>query len=310
VLTQLVERNPDEVRTVYRHFPLPNNQLGLIAAHASEAAGQQGYFWEMHTRIFESQSTWVGMTPDQFRTWLNQQAGEIGINIDQFQQDITSDAVIERVDAAQQHGLEIGIPGTPLVLLNGQFYQGPRDLASLESILQLFRLEDRQITYCPPMVIDQQREYTAIIKTDKGDIVIQLFPDQAPLTVNSFVFLAREGWFDNITFHRVLPNYIAQSGDPSGTGFGGPGYTFDDEITDLRFDKPGVVGMANSGPGSNGSQFFITYREVPNLDGTYTVFGQVIEGFDVLESLMARDPAQQPDLPPGDIIETIDIREQ
>jgi cyclophilin family peptidyl-prolyl cis-trans isomerase len=194
------------------------------------------------------------------------------------------------------------------VLLNGQFYQGPRDVASLESILQMYKLEDRQFTSCPVMEINPQKEYIATMKTEKGDVVIQLFADKAPLAVNSFVFLAREGWFNNITFHRVLPGFVAQAGDPSGSGFGGPGYSFNNEITDLLFDKPGVLGMANAGPGSNGSQFFFTFKPEPDLDGQYTIFGEVIEGMSVLESLTPRNPAQQMGLPPGDKIITLKFK--
>ena len=105
------------------------------------------------------------------------------------------------------------------------------------------------------MVIDPAKQYIATLKTEKGDIVIQLFADKAPLAVNSFVFLAREGWFNGVTFHRVLPGFVAQAGDPSATGMGGPGYFFRNETNDLLYDKPGMVGMANSGADSNGSQF-------------------------------------------------------
>jgi cyclophilin family peptidyl-prolyl cis-trans isomerase len=160
------------------------------------------------------------------------------------------------------------------------------------------------------MVIDPQKQYTATLKTEKGDIVIQLFPDKAAMAVNSFVFLARQGWFNNVTFHRVIPNFVAQAGDPSGSGFGGPGYSFDNEIFDLKFDKEGLVGMANSGPGTNGSQFFITFAPAPNLDGKYTIFGQVIEGMDVAKKLTPRDTAQTPNLPPGDKILSVEIKEK
>ena len=176
----------------------------------------------------------------------------------------------------------------------------------------MFQLEDRQYTYCPPMGIDPQKQYTATLKTEKGDIVIQLFPDKAPMAVNSFVFLAREGWFNNVTFHRVLPNFIAQTGDPSGSGYGGPGYYFSDEINDLKYDKEGMVGLATSGPGTgtNGSQFFITFGALPDLDGQYTIFGQVIEGMDAVKKLNPRDANQAPNLPPGDKILTVEIIEK
>lgn len=125
--------------------------------------------------------------------------------------------------------------------------------------------------------------------------MIQLFPDKAPLAVNSFLFLARQGWYDGVTFHRVLIGFAAQAGDPSGTGKGNPGYFFfNDEINDLKFDKPGMVGVANSGPNTNGSQFFITFAPEPHLDGGYTIFGQVISGLDVAEQLTLPRPRSRP----------------
>lgn len=178
----------------------------------------------------------------------------------------------------------------------------------------------------PEMQIDSEKDYFATISTSKGDIVLMLFADEAPVTVNNFVFLAREGFYDNTTFHRVLAGFMAQAGDPTGTGSGGPGYKFADELSpELRHDSPGILSMANSGPGTNGSQFFITYEPTPWLDGydetgapkncadpqisCHTVFGQVIEGMDVLESLTPRDPTQSPGFY-GDIIETITITEE
>jgi cyclophilin family peptidyl-prolyl cis-trans isomerase/protein-disulfide isomerase len=309
-LKELYMLHPDDIRVVFRHFPLPSHPLGLMTAYAAEAAGLQGKFWEMHDTLFEGQGNYAGMTEEQFQQWLKEQTDPLGLDQDQFFEDLQSEAVTSKVDQAQQHGLNIGIPGTPLILLNGQYYQGPRDVGSLEAILRMFQLEDRQFTECPGMEIDPQKEYLATMKTEKGDIVIHLFADKTPLAVNSFVFLAREGWFNDSSFHRVLPGFVAQAGDPSGTGFGGPGYTFADEITELRFDKPGMLGMANAGPGSNGSQFFITYQPAPDLDGKYTVFGEVIEGMDVLQKLNQRDPSQQMNLPPGDKILSIEIKEQ
>jgi cyclophilin family peptidyl-prolyl cis-trans isomerase len=142
-----------------------------------------------------------------------------------------------------------------------------------------------------------------------GEFVIQLFPDKAPITVNSFVFLAREGYFDGVTFHRVLDGFMAQGGDPTGTGGGGPGYTFVNEDSDLRFDKAGVVAMANAGRDTNGSQFFITFGPTPQLDGGYTIFGQVISGMDVVNGLTRRNPQQNPDFA-GDVMESVTITEQ
>jgi cyclophilin family peptidyl-prolyl cis-trans isomerase len=163
----------------------------------------------------------------------------------------------------------------------------------------------------PEMTIDPNKIYFAtVIMAKGGQFVIQLFPDKAPITVNNFVFLARNGFYNGTTFHRVIPNLLAQGGDPTGTGAGGPGYTFVDEIDpNLKFDKPGVFGMANYGPNTNGSQFFITLKECPYLNGRYTIFGQVISGMDVVMSIKPRDPSTNPNFS-GDAILTIIITEQ
>jgi peptidylprolyl isomerase len=162
----------------------------------------------------------------------------------------------------------------------------------------------------PAMAIDPQKSYVAALETDKGTIRIKLLPDIAPQTVNSFVFLAREGYFDGVTFHRVLPGFMAQGGDPQGTGYGGPGYNLPDEFSDRPIDR-GTVAMANTGaPNSGGSQFFITYTRQARLDGKYTVFGEVIEGMDVAEKLTPRDPDTNPNAPPGDRIIKVTIEEQ
>ncbi len=161
----------------------------------------------------------------------------------------------------------------------------------------------------PAMSIDPDKRYDATIETEKGDIVVRLFAAKAPQTVNNFVFLAREGFYDDTTFHRVLPDFMAQAGDPTGTGRGGPGYTFADEFDpSLRHDAPGILSMANAGPGTNGSQFFITFAPTPWLNDKHSVFGKVIRGMDVLLSLSPRDPRAAKK--PGDKIKTIRITER
>jgi cyclophilin family peptidyl-prolyl cis-trans isomerase len=160
------------------------------------------------------------------------------------------------------------------------------------------------------MTIDQNKPYTATVKMEKGgEFVIQLYADKAPITVNSFVFLARQGFFDGVTFHRVLEGFMAQGGDPTGTGTGGPGYQFVNEDNDLKFDKAGVVAMANAGRDTNGSQFFITFGPQERLNGGYTIFGQVISGMDVVNAIRLRDPDQNPSYP-GDAMQTITITEE
>lgn len=162
----------------------------------------------------------------------------------------------------------------------------------------------------PAMQIDVSKSYVATLHTVKGDIVIELLPRAAPITVNNFVFLARQHYYDGVTFHRVLPGFVAQGGDPAGTGSGGPGYFIPNEDSDLTFDGPGVVAMANSGRDRNGSQFFITYVARPDLNGSYTIFGRVTSGMDVAQSLTARNPQQDPNAPPGDKINSVTIEEK
>ena len=142
-----------------------------------------------------------------------------------------------------------------------------------------------------------------------GEFVIELYANKAPITVNSFIFLTCKGFFDGVTFHRVLEGFMAQGGDPSGTGRGGPGYEFVNENSDLTFDKAGVVAMANAGPDTNGSQFFITFGPAEFLNGGYTIFGQVISGMDVVNAITRRDPDFNPNFD-GDAIQSITISGQ
>jgi cyclophilin family peptidyl-prolyl cis-trans isomerase len=147
------------------------------------------------------------------------------------------------------------------------------------------------------MVIDPKKKYTAVLHTDKGDITIELYASQAPVTVNNFVFLAQAGFYDGTLFHRVIKDFMAQGGDPTGSGRGGPGYRFADEcVSSLKHDRPGVLSMANAGPNTNGSQFFITHVPTPWLDNKHTVFGQVVKGMNVVLSIPPRDP-QRPEYP-------------
>lgn len=160
----------------------------------------------------------------------------------------------------------------------------------------------------PEMTIDTNVEYYAVFKTEKGDMRIKLFAEEAPVTVNNFVFLARDGFYNDTHFHRVLDNFMAQGGDPTNSGAGGPGYQFEDEIVaSLQFDRAGLLAMANAGPGTNGSQFFITFAETPWLNGNHTIFGEVVEGMDVLFSISLRDPMAADS--PGDQLTTVEIEE-
>ncbi len=213
------------------------------------------------------------------------------------------------------NSLILGLATTALILAGcGQTDGGEVDLTEAtpteESVvIEVVDGPTDQWDAPPEMTIDPDAIYLATFKTERGDIVVELFADKTPITVNNFVFLAEEGFYDGTTFHRVLADFMAQGGDPTHTGSGGPGYQFEDEfVQGLLFNEPGLLAMANSGPNTNGSQFFITYNPVPWLNGAHTIFGQVVEGMDVVDSLTLRDPQGNPDYR-GDALITVEITE-
>jgi len=264
-------------------------------------------FWEMHDLLFERQSEWARQSVDALVDVLVGYAQELGLDVEQFSRDLKEGTYRDLVQQRYDGAVALGLPGTPTVFLNGQYYDGPMSEPFLAGLVQLFSYDGPQYAAPPPMTIDPSRPYLATVKTSQGSFCIELFAAQAPQTVNNFVFLAQEGFYDGSLFHRVLPGFAAQAGDPTGSGFGDPGYRFDDEIDpDLIHNGPGIVSMANAGPNTNGSQFFISYRALPDLDGKHTVFGQVVEGMDVVERLTPRDPQQDP-YALADVIETIVI---
>jgi peptidylprolyl isomerase len=166
----------------------------------------------------------------------------------------------------------------------------------------------RRYSGAPPMTIDVKKSYEALIRTEKGDIHIQLLPDKAPGYVNNFVFLARNHFFDGLTFHRVVKGFVAQGGDPLGSGSGGPGYTIPAEKNDIQFDA-GIISMASSSAGVSGSQFFITLEPQPALEPSFAAFGRVVEGLEVARALTVRDP-QSAGQPPADRILKVEIIEK
>jgi cyclophilin family peptidyl-prolyl cis-trans isomerase len=320
LLKRLADAYPNDVQIAYRHFPLPSHSLALLGTEAAEAAGAQGKFWEMEEEIYAAQETWSGQSEADFRQTLTGFAEKIGLDVKQFNSDLDSGKYKAKAQAAQDLAIQLGIGGTPFLLLNGEPWPQSMNYLSynnLDGVVKyIVELPKKQYKEAPKMQIDQAKSYTATIKTDQGDIVLKLFADKAPLAVNNFVFLAKEGWYDGVTFHRVLADFMAQAGDPSGLGMGGPGYEFANEVTGLKFDKEGLLAMANAGPNTNGSQFFITYAPAPNLDAAdpakeanYTIFGEVISGMEVAKKLTLRDPNSDPDTN-GSVIETITIEEK
>ncbi|MFH2039398.1 MAG: peptidylprolyl isomerase [Chloroflexota bacterium] len=310
-LSKLEETFAAELRVVFRQLPLYDiHDKALVAAQAAEVASDEGKFWEMHDLFFENYGLWNSMTTEDFNNWLVMEAVNIGLEPTIFHNKMNSQEIIDRVENLLEQGLSIGLRSTPFLLINGQIYNGPKDYNSLAQIIRLISLGKRQFTACPDMFIDPLKQYIVNLQTEQGDIIIQLFADKAPVTVNSFVFLARSGWYDNITFHKVVPG-IALTGDPSGTGLGGPGFLYQNEINPgLNFDQPGMVAMMNSGVNTNGSQFFITSSPQEELNGYYTIFGEVISGMDVLSRLTLRNPDVEANPPPGDLLIKVTVVEK
>jgi cyclophilin family peptidyl-prolyl cis-trans isomerase len=161
----------------------------------------------------------------------------------------------------------------------------------------------------PSGKLDTKKSYSAVFSTERGKFEVELYADKTPLTVENFVNLARSGYYNGTTFHRVIPGFMAQGGDPTGTGRGGPGYQFKDEFhPSLLHNSAGILSMANAGPGTNGSQFFITHGPTPHLDRRHSVFGKVTKGMDIVLSIRERDPMS--DRKPGDKLVSVEIVEK
>ena len=316
LLRRLVDAYEGKVRIVYRQFPLITiHDKALIAAEATEAAGAQGgqdTFWKMHDLLFERQQAWASQPAEEMPKLLSGYAQELGLDTKAFDQAIANSTYKDKVMATYNAASAAGLPGTPSLVADGVHYPSQWGLSfeGFDVFIRVMEMRRRQLE-APPSVIQKGKQYQATIKTEKGDVVVELFADKTPITVNSFVYLAQKGWYDNVIFHRVIPGFMAQTGDPTATGIGWPGYYCSDELSPaLTFDGPGVLGMANNGPDTNGSQFFITLAAQPDLNGKHTVFGRVIKGVDVVESLAARDPQNVPLDQPGDRILSITIAEK
>ncbi len=311
IIGRLMQEKED-VSFVFRPLPLigvlDKSEKSILAALAAD---EQDNFWLMYELLFFKHAEWKALKPETFDAWAAREAAALNMDGEKFKAAMKSDETAARLREMYESAEKLNIQKVPLVLINGIIQPAyVLDYQSMSDAVGLIALGRKQFTQCPSFDVDPQKQYIATLHTEKGDIVIQLFPDKAPLAVNSFVFLAKQGWYDGVTFHRVIPGFVAQAGDPSGTGRGNPGYFFRNESSDLKFDKSGMVAMANNGPDTNGSQFFITFAPAPHLDGGYTVFGRVLSGLDVAEQLTPRDPTQGDALPPGDKILNVEIEEK
>jgi cyclophilin family peptidyl-prolyl cis-trans isomerase/protein-disulfide isomerase len=300
VLMQLLEEYPDQLQITFRHLPLfMVHDKAFIAAQALEAVALQNEesYFSLQSQLLNTQSDWAALSPEEFSSYLRERLPELGIDPDQFDQDMMNETYNQNLFSELDANIPAGITSTPYLFLNEQPYTTPtRDLSSLRTIIELELLTNRQFDTCPPKLIMADKDYLAILHTTQGDIIVALYDQQAPLAVNNFIFLSQQGWYDNNPFYTVIPDQYALTGDPSGSSLGTPGYTFRTETNDaLTFDRAGVVAMNNAGsPNSNGSQFFITLAAQPNWNGKFTIFGQVVEGLDVLMALAERNAGQDP----------------
>ena len=309
-LKQIRLAHLQDVRFVFINTPLSGHDKDELATQAVEAADLQGKFWEMHDLLFEKLADWTALAPGDFEDWSFQQAAGLGMDVAQYKSDFQGAQVAARLQQVIQTAAGQSIV-PPVLFVNSPIaYSGLADFASLDTVVRMEALAARQFSDCPAWVIDPLKQYIATLYTSKGDVVIQLLPDKAPLAVNNFVWLARHGWYDGISFYKMIPDFLAMTGDPSETGMGNSGYLFETEISaGMRFDQAGMLVMDNSGPNTNGSRFFITLAPAPQLYGQYTVFGNVLSGMDVLSTLSTRDPKPGIVLPPGDTLIKVTITE-
>ncbi len=313
VLKELREDMGDEMRYIFRHYPLDSiHELATIASEATEAAGEQETFWEYHDMLFEKQSEWGHLSREEAIEMFIGYAEELELDTDVFEKVLEDGKYTNKMEQAVEEARNAGLTGTPSLILNGYMFplqQVPLNSDGISFFLNIIRLIENQYD-SPEQVIDPTKEYQATVTTENGEFIIDLFPDTAPINVNSFAFLAQQGWYDDVTFHRVLPGFMAQGGDPSGTGMGWPGYRCDDEVSLERgFDKAGMVAMANSGPNTNSAQFFITYGPTPHLNDGFTIIGEVVSGKEIVDAITPRDPEMQPDFE-GDTIISIVVTEK
>lgn len=314
-MNQAVAAYPEDIRLIFRHYTSPTLSA-LMAARAVEAAGIQGKFWQMHDLLFAEQAEWVGLDEEALFTYFSDQFEALEIDPDQFLTDYADPAIDERISEDFVEASGSG-QAAPYLTVNGTapplYLTSIRDfMLWLDSLMIPYgrHLQSRQFAECPPMTVDPTGSYTATLHTTRGDVVLALYPDVAPQTVNNFIFLAEHDYYDNTPVYAVIENYLVRAGDPSGTGWGMPGFLFDLEISsEIGFDRPYMLAMQNSGPGTSNGQFFITLSPLSQLNGRNTIFGEVISGVEVLQALSPRNPDTDPLAPFSDEILDITIEE-
>ncbi len=305
ILVEFQKKYPDDVRLVFRFRPFQESfhDKSILGSQAMVAAGIQGKFIEFKNFLFERQyqdpndpnesqapasDFWSGLQPDAFIDWLRVQTPALGIDANQLISDIYSEEVVAKVKSFQEEADQLGIKGTPYLFING--YEWPetsRDIGVFSVYLRLLKNRANELSACPQQVIEEGKNYTANISTTKGDIEVELYPEKAPVAVNSFVFLAEQGLYDNLPVQAS--DEIFLSGDPSDTLYGSFGYVYLNEPSDLTFSTPGMLATREIFPGygTNGSMFFINKTSIEK--SSQTIFGKVTKGLDVLNEIENRD---------------------
>ena len=309
VILELAAFYPEELRIIYRHFPLLTvHDKASIAGQAADSAGHQGHFWDLYSFLNREYDEWKDLDPDSFLEWLLVTTKSLDLDHQQFEADLRGGRFEESMRESFITAYSAGINGTPFVFLNNDWFRLNPTRLNLEAAFRLELLSQRMYESPPEMNIDPEAAYLVHIQLNIGELVLQLFPKSAPRTVNSFIFLAENGWFNGNAFHQVAPGKFVQTGDPTGTGLGRPGYFLPDEIDgDLNFNQSGIAALTSTGPNTNGSQFFITLSALPELNGTRTIFGRVVKGLDLLLDLESRDSLEELLTPPQAYIESIRI---
>ena len=309
ILVALQAMFPQDVRVVFRYVTTGGNSN--IAAQAAEAANIQGKFSEMKDVIFENQATWYNYSEDEFRTWLDDQATSFGMDVDQFNADLSSETILNRLTDNRTKVDELDLLGTPTIYVNNRQYSQSRSIATFAIMLDVMGISDRLLGDCPTLDTSFSKDLQAVISTTKGDIVVDLYEDKAPTTVAYFKYLAENGWYNNNNIIISTNEYVT-SGDPSNTLYGGPGFVYYNELTaDQPLNKAGyLVSFNQLGTGYNMGVFMLTKNAVSDFSGEYSVFGEVIEGLDVLNSFTDRSYSLDPADPFYDSITSITIVEK
>lgn len=302
ILEAFLELNPNTA-LVYRHFPLDFHPNAQLTSEASEAAGAQGKFWEMHNLLFDRVPEWSSLPEDQLLERLSSYAEDLELDVDAFDTALKEGTYTAKVNGHYEEARELGLPGTPTFIFDNVMF--PSDIGlSLQGLIAFQSIIENQdelfYAEAPEMTLEDGAVYEAVLKTTKGDIRVNLLSEAAPVSVNSFIFLAQEDWYNGSDFFFVRDNFVAVTGDPTNSTVGYPGYYCQGE-TQNNFDRAGLVGMLANG------QFFLTLgTDAAQLNGQFALIGQVIEGLDVLVELTRR-VVGDPTAPAADVIESIQI---